>query len=225
MLLLLRTPVQSLSLQLFYSGCVLLLAAAAGCGKPCPDGFVERDTQCIRAAAEAEIDASTQENSVEGTDAGAHKPDAGPGKPGANSGSGRLTGGRDAGDKTDNAGDKTDKAGTGGSVAGSGGSSGAAGQPVPMEPEPASARKCLVGESRCSDKQAAVEVCTVDDNWMQKESCPARCKDGACAGDCKPGARHCGANQSIETCSAMAVCCIALRPCCCTSCRMRPSGW
>jgi hypothetical protein len=60
---------------------------------------------------------------------------------------------------------------------------------------------CFAGQTRCQDN--TVQVCTVDGAWSTKETCPAICASGACAGKCTPNQIHCGANQTPETCTAL----------------------
>ncbi len=92
----------------------------------------------------------------------------------------------------------------GGADAGSttGGTSGSGGSPVLDAPSESSTPACTAGATRCASSGAAVEVCTVEGEWVAKETCPSTCASGACSGMCRPTEKHCGANQTPETCSA-----------------------
>jgi hypothetical protein len=61
---------------------------------------------------------------------------------------------------------------------------------------------CSAGETRCASMGAVVEVCTVAGTWVMKETCTAICTAGACAGMCAPNSKHCGPNQTPESCDS-----------------------
>jgi hypothetical protein len=77
-------------------------------------------------------------------------------------------------------------------VAGSGGD-------IDADPGSEAGTTCNAGVTRCEGK--VVEVCTVAGTWVMKETCSAVCTAGACAGMCTPGSKHCGIDQTPETCS------------------------
>jgi hypothetical protein len=79
-------------------------------------------------------------------------------------------------------------------VAGSGGD-------VDADPGSEAGAACNAGVTRCEGK--IVEVCTVAGTWVMKEACSAVCTAGACAGMCTPGSKHCGIDQTPETCSEL----------------------
>lgn len=98
--------------------------------------------------------------------------------------------------------------GVGGSVGVTGGGGGTASGDAPVagssgeiDADPASeaGAVCNAGVTRCEGK--VVEVCTVAGTWVMKETCSAVCMTGACAGMCAPGSKHCGTDQTPETCS------------------------
>ena len=72
--------------------------------------------------------------------------------------------------------------------------------PIDATSEPPS---CTVGATRCAVGAAVVEGCHEGGAWQVKEACASVCVNGACAGKCRPGDRHCGANQTPATCTAM----------------------
>lgn len=208
---LVRSSLRSWNANLIHDGFalagVLTFTLSSACGRSCPQGYVERDSQCVRPTDTSDTDASAQQTLPveQPTDAGERKPDASTAsKPSSMATSSMMS----MATKPD--------ASLANAMSGSGGASGASGQPaeasgaggmpVPMQMEvDMKPRNCLVGATRCSETEVGVEVCTVDDEWVMKEPCPATCQDGACAGDCRPGEHHCGSNQTTEICSDMGV--------------------
>jgi hypothetical protein len=166
-------------------GCVFgVLLIASACTQTCPTGYYLREGRCYRGSpngvdAGAEQESAVREDSVQQSEAGVSTLDA---ATAADASSSNAVGNAGGAGASGSAGDPSIPA------AGSGGASGSAAEPVPQ-------RNCLVGATRCSDAEAAVEVCTVDDEWTLKEMCIATCKDGACVGDCAPGEHHCGAKH------------------------------
>jgi hypothetical protein len=77
-------------------------------------------------------------------------------------------------------------------VAGSGGN-------IDADPGSDTDAACNAGVTRCEG--AVVMVCTVTGTWVMKETCAAVCTAGACGGMCAPGSKHCGNDQTPETCS------------------------
>lgn len=100
--------------------------------------------------------------------------------------------------------------GSGGFGAGGGGDAGAVTPDVPVgstggapgTEDASPPAPCIVSSTRCSAAADAVEVCGANGEWSQREPCPAICRAGACAGTCKAGEKHCGREQTPETCSA-----------------------
>jgi hypothetical protein len=81
----------------------------------------------------------------------------------------------------------------GGGAGGGAGGTGATDGPVPSG-------GCTTGATRCAEGAPAVEVCTASGAWVMRDSCASVCAAGACGGMCKPGERHCGAEQKPEGC-------------------------
>ena len=81
-----------------------------------------------------------------------------------------------------------------------------AGADGPDNPEPdagdaATPPACTAGQTRCAELGATVQVCTIEAQWTDREKCASVCVAGACRGLCMPGEKHCGADQTPETCS------------------------
>jgi hypothetical protein len=110
---------------------------------------------------------------------------------GGSGGSQPATGGR---------GGSTGGGGAGGGGTSGGGTSGAGGVDAPPgagDDGPA----CPVGETRCAPGAMVVEQCGVSGTWAVKETCSSVCANGACTGMCTPADKHCGTNQTPETCT------------------------
>jgi hypothetical protein len=182
-------------LLMFLLVCVGITGA---CSRTCPKGLVISNGQCVRATEQSlEEGAETNEAGVGGQEPKSAAGDGGAGSTVADSGRpARQVGGSQS--------LASAAAGKGGGAAES---SEGAGAKSPATPDMSAAnsgmRSCLVGATRCDAAGAAVEVCTLADTWMMKEVCSGTCKDGACAGECKPGSKHCGAQQIVETCSML----------------------
>ena len=94
----------------------------------------------------------------------------------------------------------------GGGASGSGGGTSSdapvagTGGEIDADPGSGMGRSCNAGATRCAG--AVVEVCTVAGAWVMKETCTAVCTAGACAGMCTPNTKHCGTDQTPESCNA-----------------------
>lgn len=60
--------------------------------------------------------------------------------------------------------------------------------------------ECQPAETRCSSEGTTVERCSNSHSWVEQERCASVCTAGACSGDCKPGTKRCGTDQTPETC-------------------------
>jgi hypothetical protein len=70
-----------------------------------------------------------------------------------------------------------------------------------VQRDDARALTCVAGELRCEGR---VPMTCIDRAFVAGAPCPFACEDGACAGECVPGTRRCGAGETTETCDATA---------------------
>jgi spore coat protein H len=65
-------------------------------------------------------------------------------------------------------------------------------------------QECSPGSKRCGgSSELTPEVCDEKGKWVASGSnCQNICLNGACEGNCSPGTRQCGVNQTPETCGA-----------------------